>query len=483
MSGPPPADELAAPRRALGRCGGRPPARRRSSPPPRRSARRARARQSACPRPRPRRSARPSRRPPPRRPARARRRASSASRGPPAGPGRSRRGPTARSPAAPGGTGSASQALDLVFAERPQHAPGGLLAIGVPDDQLGDHRVIHRRHFVAGLHAGVHAHAGAGRLAVGADPARRGCEFLDASSALMRHSIACPRSSTSTWAYASSSPAAARMPSLTMSIPVVISVTQCSTCTRVFISRKKYSGSASSREREQALDRAGSDVVDGLRGVHADLADAFAHLWIDHPLRRRRLLDHLLVAALDRAVALAQVDDVAVAVGQHLHLDVARIGQVALQVDGRVGEELLAFAARALERRLQLLLGERDAKALAAAPAGRLDRDREADLVAWRSSAHPATVATGSVVPGTIGTPAACISSRARVFEPIASIALAGGPMNTTSASSHALRERRVLGEKAVARVDRLRARAPRRRRGSSRRSGSSPPPGPSPRL
>jgi len=26
-----------------------------------------------------------------------------------------------------------------------------------------------------------------------------------------------------------------------MSIPVVISVTQCSTCTRVFISRKKYS--------------------------------------------------------------------------------------------------------------------------------------------------------------------------------------------------------------------------------------------------
>ena len=33
------------------------------------------------------------------------------------------------------------------------------------------------------------------------------------------------------------------MPSLTMSIPVVISVTQCSTWTRVFISRKKYSAS------------------------------------------------------------------------------------------------------------------------------------------------------------------------------------------------------------------------------------------------
>ena len=33
------------------------------------------------------------------------------------------------------------------------------------------------------------------------------------------------------------------MPSLTMSIPVTISVTQCSTCTLVFISRKKYSPS------------------------------------------------------------------------------------------------------------------------------------------------------------------------------------------------------------------------------------------------
>ena len=43
---------------------------------------------------------------------------------------------------------------------------------------------------------------------------------------------------------------------------------------------------------------------------------------------------------------------------------------------------------------------------------------------------------TGDVVPGTIGTPAACISSRARVFEPIASIADAGGPMKVTPASS-----------------------------------------------
>jgi hypothetical protein len=45
------------------------------------------------------------------------------------------------------------------------------------------------------------------------------------------------------------------------------------------------------------------------------------------------------------------------------------------------------------------------------------------------------TFSAGSVAPGTIGTPAFCMSSRAFVFEPIASIAEAGGPMKTTSSS------------------------------------------------
>src|SRR3954467_9698108 len=77
------------------------------------------------------------------------------------------------------------------------------------------------------------------------------------------------------------------------------------------------------------------------------------------------------------------------------------------------------------------------------------------------------TVSTGSVVPGTIGTPASFMISRARVFEPMASIASAGGPMNLMPASSPARAkaallargcECGVLGEEAVAGVDRLRA-------------------------
>ena len=87
------------------------------------------------------------------------------------------------------------------------------------------------------------------------------------------------------------------------------------------------------------------------------------------------------MAALDRAVALAEVDRVAVPVGEHLDLDVARVGQVALEVDGGVGEELLALARGALEGGLQLFGLQGDAKALAAAAARRLDGHGVADLL------------------------------------------------------------------------------------------------------
>jgi hypothetical protein len=62
------------------------------------------------------------------------------------------------------------------------------------------------------------------------------------------------------------------------------------------------------------------------------------------------------VAALQRAVALAEVDHVAVRVRQHLDLHVARVGEIALQVHGRIGEELLALAGSPLEGRLQLVI-------------------------------------------------------------------------------------------------------------------------------
>ena len=89
---------------------------------------------------------------------------------------------------------------------------------------------------------------------------------------------------------------------------------------------------------DQVLDRAGAVVA----GLAADRLGAESWIW--RPLlvgeeRRGRLLDQLLVAALQRAVAGADDDHVAVLVGEHLRLDVARAVEVAL-------DEALAPAER-----------------------------------------------------------------------------------------------------------------------------------------
>ena len=179
---------------------------------------------------------------------------------------------------------------------------------------------------------------------------------------------------------------------------------------------------------EQSFDRSGARVGDGGGRLGRDLPDPLAKLLVHR--RGRRLLDQLLVSALERAIALAQVDDVAVRVGEDLHLDVTGIGQVALEIHRGVAEELLPLARRPLEGLLQLVLAERDTESLSATPAGGLDRDGIPDRLRDElAGVLDRLYRLGGS--GMIGTPALCISSLARVFEPIASIADDGGPMNT----------------------------------------------------
>ena len=82
---------------------------------------------------------------------------------------------------------------------------------------------------------------------------------------------------------------------------------------------------------------------------------------------------------LDRAVALTEVHDAAVPVGQHLHLHVPRIVQVALDEHGVVREVGLALAPGGVVAAAQLGLVGRDLDALATAAGRSLDRDRVAD--------------------------------------------------------------------------------------------------------
>ena len=93
-----------------------------------------------------------------------------------------------------------------------------------------------------------------------------------------------------------------------------------------------------------------------------------------------RLLQKLLVTALQRAIAHTQMNDMAFAVGQNLHFDMARLLQVFLHVDGVVAEGGLCFGPRGGQREFQVFRFLRHLHAAAAAARGRLDQDGIADL-------------------------------------------------------------------------------------------------------
>src|SRR5438552_1794360 len=114
----------------------------------------------------------------------------------------------------------------------------------------------------------------------------------------------------------------------------------------------------------------------------------FAHLLAQLLVKGwgRRLLEHLLVTPLHRALALTERDHGAVRVRKQLDLDVPRSLDVALAEDPVVAEGRLGLAPRGLERLVELRGPAHDAHAAPAASGGSLDDQREADLLrlpAW----------------------------------------------------------------------------------------------------
>ena len=116
---------------------------------------------------------------------------------------------------------------------------------------------------------------------------------------------------------------------------------------------------------DDELDRARAPVAHGQRGSHGVCAHLRAHLRRDHG--GGRFLDHLLAAALRRAVALAQVHGVAVRIGEHLDLDVAAVVDQALQHQRAVAKGAGGFAPGALDGGLQLVVVPYQAHAAPAA--------------------------------------------------------------------------------------------------------------------
>ena len=87
------------------------------------------------------------------------------------------------------------------------------------------------------------------------------------------------------------------------------------------------------------------------------------------------------MAALEGAVALEKVNHLAVAVAEHLHLNMARPGDIGLQQDAVIAKGAGGFALGRAERRGEIAGALDLAHALAAAPGHGLDQHRIADLL------------------------------------------------------------------------------------------------------
>ncbi len=133
---------------------------------------------------------------------------------------------------------------------------------------------------------------------------------------------------------------------------------------------------------DQVLDGAGAVVVRFLADPLGRLVDLLA-LRVGQK-RRGRLLDQLLEAALQRAVTGARDDHVAVLVGDHLGLDVARLVQVALHEALAAAERRDRLAGGGVKKLGNLLDGAGHLHAAAAAAERRLDRHRDAVLLGER---------------------------------------------------------------------------------------------------
>ena len=87
------------------------------------------------------------------------------------------------------------------------------------------------------------------------------------------------------------------------------------------------------------------------------------------------------MAALERAVALTQVDRIAFAIAEHLKFDVARIAEILFNIDRRIAESGFRFAARLLHQRFDGVFAFADLHAPATAARRCLDDHRIANFL------------------------------------------------------------------------------------------------------
>ena len=171
---------------------------------------------------------------------------------------------------------------------------------------------------------------------------------------------------------------------------------------------------------EHELGRAGAHVADRARERHRRVADRRAQLGIEGG--GGRLLEHLLVAPLHRAVPLAEREHGPVRVREQLDLDVARPLEIALAEDRAVAERGLRLAGGGRERLFQRRPAPRTTRIPRPPP----------PAAALTTSGKPSSAASPV---GTTGTPASPAIRFAASLSPPSRSASGGGPTHVSPAA------------------------------------------------
>ncbi len=205
---------------------------------------------------------------------------------------------------------------------------------------------------------------------------------------------------------------------------------------------------------EQAFDRAGTLVGDGAGCGHRHGTHGPAQRGAGAAGQRRRgrLFEQFLMPALHRAIAFAQVHDMAVAIGEDLDLDVARLVNRAFEQQVGRTECTACLRACADQRAVQFRRGCHQTHAAATAAGRGLDHQRVADARGLRVQRGVVLLLT--VVAGYAG-------HAGRVHQSLGARLVAHGADGRGVGSDpdqtgieHGLGKVGVFGQEAVARMD-----------------------------
>ena len=294
-----------------------------------------------------------------------------------------------------GGAGSSSGPLRPGTRQRAVHPRDRPAAVLRRDDDLGEHRVVVGGDLPARPDARVDPDERARRLPVRGDAPGPGRKLRAGSSALIRHWIAWPVGRTSAQVELLAERDADLGATRSSRSP---SRSRCARPAAGCSSR----GSRSCRPRRRCTRRCRRSRSRPPCERHRCLADPRAQVGVDRG--RRRLLDQLLVAALDRAVAFAQEEHVAPACRRAPAPRRGARGRCTARGTPRGGRSTPApRGSRARARSRAPRACARRCIPLPPPPNAALTMTREADAVRRRRRLGRAS--TGSGVPGTIGTP------------------------------------------------------------------------------